>query len=164
MENDFQRLFEKMDKIIDEASNQQKNIESKFNSFSETQKEIEAKLEVINKEFEKQITDFKTLSISLIKKLNLNSDSFSESAENKINEFVKNSESAILEFKSKSESILKTVEGKSLKIFDKFESLIEKKANVSDIQNLNQIISDIDNRIKKLEQFAHKHLILGGKL
>ena len=25
MENDFQRLFEKMDKIIDEASNQQKN-------------------------------------------------------------------------------------------------------------------------------------------
>ncbi len=164
MEKDFKNIFDNMDEMLTKASEQQQSIESKFIAFSDTQKEIESKLEVINKKFEQQIAEFKISSETILDKIKQDSDNLTDETQTKIQKFIKNSELVITDFKTKSEELVKILHEKSSRILDDFERLIELKADKSDIDVVKKDISNLCERVDKLEQYTHKHLILGGKI
>ena len=164
MDKTYQSIFEKMEDLLTKASEQQKGIETKFETFKLTQNEIESKLNEINKEFEKQISEFKELSSSLIDDLKDNSQSLSKDFESKIEIFLKNSDLTIKIFQEKSKELLSDIEERSSLIFDPFEDIINNKANKSEVDSIKKDISKLSERITRLEKYAHKHKIFGGKI
>jgi phage-related minor tail protein len=164
MDKTYQSIFERMENLLTKASEQQKGIETKFETFKLTQNEIESKLIEINNEFEKQISEFKELSSSLIDVLKDSSQSLSKDFESKIEIFLKDSDLTIKTFQERSKELLSAIEKRSSSIFDPFEDIINNKANSSEIDSIKKDISQLNNRITQLEKYTHKHKIFGGKI
>jgi len=254
MDKEYQSIFKKMEELLVKASEQQKNIKNRFDSFSLTQNEIELKLNEINIEFRNIVSAFKNDSYLVLSEFKQDSDillqntiddqkDLSGKLENKVSSFINNLELKFLRVQEKSDELIKDIYDKSNeilnfhteivniqesnnnliklvkqvslksdqnkketeninKIFEssinlkaskadiknlehqikdnynsigsvkidlstmtkETQAILHLKAEKSEIENLTQQLSNLNDKILKLEKFAHKHKILGGKI
>jgi len=123
MDERFTLLIEKMELLTERADRVQKEIENKFASVSQTQQEIDGKVEEIN-------LDIKTITEEFVTSAELLKNQLAEVSAGKIEEmssFLTNAESLLNETNAKYqknvEALVLTVSEKSKEIFEIYDEL-----------------------------------------